>query len=52
VRSSNGVIVSPGAAPVPRASGTRPPRDTAGRGSAAAPRDTSNPFTLPPSSPQ
>jgi len=52
VRSSPGVIVSPGAAPVPRSSGARPPRDTTGRGTAPAPRDTSNPFALPPASPQ
>jgi penicillin-binding protein 1A len=43
-RSSGGTVFSPGAAPVPRAS--RPRRDsTAGT---SAPRDTSNPFTLPP----
>jgi hypothetical protein len=50
-RTSPGVAVSPGAAPVPRPSGSRPPRDTAGR-TAPAPRDTSNPFALPPSPPQ
>jgi penicillin-binding protein 1A len=51
VRTSPGVLVAPGAAPVPRASNPRPPRDTAGRGT-SAPRDTTNPFALPPSPPQ
>jgi penicillin-binding protein 1A len=53
VRASPGVIVAPGAAPVPRSSGIRPSRDTTVH-SAPAPRDTSNPFALPPtpSSPQ
>jgi len=53
IRTSPGVIVTPGAAPLPHASGTRLPRDTAvhpdPRGTTPAPRDTSNPFTLPPS---
>ena len=46
IRTSPGVIVLPGAAPLPHAAGTRPARDTAVH---PAPRDTSNPFTLPPS---
>jgi hypothetical protein len=50
MQSSPGTVVAPGAAPVPRTSGIRPSRDTSARG--AAPRDTSNPFALPPASPQ
>jgi penicillin-binding protein 1A len=46
VRTSPGAMITPGAAPVPRASRARPPRDTSG---GSTPRDTSNPFTLPPS---
>ena len=46
-RASQGSIIVPGAAPIPRASRPRSPRDsTLG---AAAQRDTGNPFTLPPS---
>jgi penicillin-binding protein 1A len=47
LRGSPGTIVQPGAAPVPRASRPRAPRDTTV--GTTAPRDTSNPFTLPPS---
>jgi hypothetical protein len=45
VRGSPGSIVMPGAAPIPRASRPRPTRDSV----TSTPRDTSNPFTLPPS---
>ena len=44
-RSSQGSIVMPGAAPVPRASRPRTARDSA---LGTAQRDTGNPFTLPP----
>jgi penicillin-binding protein 1A len=52
VQTSPGVLVAPGAAPLPRPSGIRPSRDTVGRTdgrgtTTPAPRDTSNPFTLP-----
>ena len=47
VRSSPGSIIIPGAAPIPRASRPRPARDTSV--GTSTPRDTSNPFTLPPS---
>jgi penicillin-binding protein 1A len=47
VRGTPGSVVVPGAAPIPRsARPARAPRDTM-----RAPRDTSNPFTLPPSRP-
>lgn len=46
VRASQGSVITPGAAPIPRASRPRPPRDTT---LGTAQRDTSNPFTLPPS---
>ena len=45
-RSSPGSVVMPGAAPIPRASRPRTPRDSA---LGTAQRDTGNPFTLPPS---
>ena len=55
IRSSGGSVITPGAAPIPRASRPRPSRDSAGAplGTPApvgtpTPRDTSNPFTLPP----
>jgi penicillin-binding protein 1A len=47
-RVSPGGMVMQGAAPVPRATRTRPSRDSSGT-PGAAPRDTSNPFVLPPS---
>jgi hypothetical protein len=43
---SGGTVFSPGAAPIPRASRPRPSRDTTA--GTSTPRDTSNPFTLPP----
>ena len=46
IRTSGVTTITPGAAPVPRASRPRPARDTSV--AAPAPRDTSNPFTLPP----
>ncbi|HKH91617.1 MAG TPA: penicillin-binding transpeptidase domain-containing protein, partial [Gemmatimonadaceae bacterium] len=46
VRASPGSVVMPGAAPIPRPSRVRAARDSAV--GVAAPRDTSNPFTLPP----
>jgi penicillin-binding protein 1A len=46
LRASPGSVIMPGAAPIPRASRVRPVRDSAV--GVAAPRDTSNPFTLPP----
>jgi penicillin-binding protein 1A len=46
MRASGGTAITPGAAPVPRVSRPRPARDTSI--AAPAPRDTSNPFTLPP----
>jgi penicillin-binding protein 1A len=54
VRVSPGGMITQGAAPTPRASRPRPARDTSGlsgapRGPAQTPRDTSNPFNLPPS---
>jgi penicillin-binding protein 1A len=45
-RSSGGTVFSPSPAPIPRASRPRPSRDTTA--GTSAPRDTSNPFTLPP----
>ncbi len=50
-RGSPGTVIVPGAAPVPRASRPfgRPPRDTLRRDTTAkAPRDTNNPFAIPP----
>jgi len=47
MRSSPGSIITPGAAPIPRASRPRSARDTTA--GTSTPRDTSNPFTLPPS---
>jgi penicillin-binding protein 1A len=44
-RTSGGTVITPGAAPTPRTSRPRPSRDTVGT---STPRDTSNPFTLPP----
>ena len=44
-RTSQGSIVTPGAAPIPRASRPRTARDNA---LGTAQRDTGNPFTLPP----
>ena len=51
IRASGGSVVTPGAAPIPRASRPRPTRDStvAPPPGTPAPRDTSNPFTLPPS---
>jgi penicillin-binding protein 1A len=51
VRTSPGEVITPGSVSLPR---VRSPRDTsARRGGTPAPRDTSNPFVLPPSaSPQ
>jgi penicillin-binding protein 1A len=54
VRTSPGGMITQGAAPTPRASRPRPARDTSGlsgapRDPAQTPRDTSNPFNLPPS---
>jgi penicillin-binding protein 1A len=47
-RVSPGGMVTQGAAPIPRPSRTRPARDTSATTPATAPRDTSNPFALPP----
>jgi len=46
IRTSGGTVFSPGAAPIPRPSRPRPSRDTTA--GTSTPRDTSNPFTLPP----
>jgi len=46
LRASPGSVIIPGAAPIPRPSRVRTARDSAV--GVAAPRDTSNPFTLPP----
>ncbi|MEO8563755.1 MAG: hypothetical protein ABI601_16880, partial [bacterium] len=48
MRGAPGAMVTQGAAPIPRPSRTRPPRDTSAGAPATAPRDTSNPFALPP----
>ena len=47
-RVSPGGMVTQGAAPLPRPSRTRPGRDTGSVTPATAPRDTTNPFVLPP----
>jgi len=54
-RASGGTVFSPAPAPVPRATRPRPARDSAvgapppTPAGTPTPRDTSNPFTLPPS---
>ncbi|HEV7991257.1 MAG TPA: PBP1A family penicillin-binding protein [Gemmatimonadaceae bacterium] len=48
-RVSPGGMVTQGAAPIPRTTRTRPSRDSSGATPASAPRDTANPFALPPS---
>jgi penicillin-binding protein 1A len=47
-RVSPGGMVTQGAAPIPRPTRTRPARDTSTVTPATAPRDTTNPFALPP----
>jgi penicillin-binding protein 1A len=49
-RPGNGTVIFPGATPMPRASRPARPHDTTRvfRDTARTPRDTSNPFTLPP----
>jgi len=55
IRASGGTVFSPAPAPVPRATRPRPARDSAvgapppTPAGTPTPRDTSNPFTLPPS---
>jgi penicillin-binding protein 1A len=56
-RVQGGGMITQGAAPIPRASRPRPSRDSLGtsptpRDSVSSPRDTSNPFNLPPSRPR